>query len=73
MKKTEIEELRNKAVRELKKEIDQIREEMAKLRLNSKVNPVKDTNLVMKKRKRLAVILTIIGEVKSREIQKDAK
>lgn len=62
MKKTEIEELKNKTVRELEKEENETRKEIANLRLNFKVNPPKDTNLIIKKRKKLAVILTIIKE-----------
>ena len=69
MKKTEIEELRNKTVKELEKEGNEIVKEIAKLQLESKVNPPKNTNLVIKKRKRLAVILTIINDKKATEQQ----
>ena len=37
-------------------------EEIAKLQLSFKSNPPKDTNLLMKKRKQLAVLLTVLGE-----------
>jgi len=55
-------ELKNKTIDQLEKEIQIIRSEIAKLRLETKTNPTKDTNLLIKKRKRLAVILTILKE-----------
>ncbi len=64
MKKTEIEELRNKTIEELMKEKDEMRKEIAKLQLDFKVNRPKETNLLVKKRKKLAVMLTMIGEKK---------
>lgn len=67
MKKTEIDELRTKTIKELEKEGDEIRKEIAKLQLDFKVNPPKNTNLVVKKRKRLTVILTLINEKKTTE------
>jgi ribosomal protein L29 len=62
MKKKEIEELKTYTVEELKKKVGELREEITKLGLDFKVNPPKDTNTLVKKRKRLAVILTIISE-----------
>ena len=64
MKKTEIEKLRNKTIEELMKEKDEMRKEIAKLQLDFKVNRPKETNLLVKKRKKLAVMLTMIGEKK---------
>lgn len=64
MIKTDIEELRSKTIKELEKEGDEIRKEIAKLQLDFKVNLPKDTNLLVKKRKRLALILTIMNEKK---------
>ena len=61
MKKT-MGELRDKSLEALQKEIVQLGEELAKLRLEGGVNPAKDTNLIPKKKKRLAVLLTIAGE-----------
>lgn len=55
-------DLRQKSAKEMNKEIDQIRAELAKLRLEMKTNPPKDTNVIVKKRKRLAILLTILGE-----------
>ncbi|MBI5122999.1 50S ribosomal protein L29 [Candidatus Roizmanbacteria bacterium] len=51
-----------KTSQELIKETQLLREEIAKLQLSFKGNPPKDTNLLMKKRKQLAVLLTILGE-----------
>jgi ribosomal protein L29 len=53
---------REKTSKELEKEALSLREEIAKLRLSFKSNPPKDTNLLMKKRKQLAIILTILVE-----------
>ncbi|MBI4225528.1 50S ribosomal protein L29 [Candidatus Roizmanbacteria bacterium] len=60
-------ELKNKSIGELEKEAHDLRVEIAKSRLEVKVNPAKDTNILVKKRKRLAVILTILGEKKELE------
>ena len=53
---------REKTIKELEKENGSLREEIAKLQLSFKSNPPKDTNLLMKKRKQLAVLLTVLGE-----------
>jgi len=58
---------KEKSVKELEKEITKLREEIAKLRVESKVNQPKDTNLLFKKRKQLAQILTILTEKKELE------
>ncbi len=59
-------DLKSKTVDELKKEAHSLREEIARLGLEAKVNPPaggsKDSNLLFKKRKRLAVILTLISQ-----------
>lgn len=65
-------ELRQKAVKELQKEADQMRSEMAKLSLEFKTNMPKDTNTIVKKRKRLAVLLTILGEKQETEGEQKA-
>ena len=62
--KKNIKELKNKSVADLSKEEQKLRTEIAKLNLEAKVSPQKDTNLIFKKRKRLAVILTLLGEKK---------
>lgn len=53
-----------KTNKELEKEVSLIREEIAKLQLSFKSNPPKDTNSLMKKRKQLAVLLTLLTEKK---------
>ncbi|OGK09878.1 50S ribosomal protein L29 [Candidatus Roizmanbacteria bacterium RIFCSPHIGHO2_01_FULL_35_10] len=55
-------EFKGKSVSDLEKEERKIREEVAKLKLENKVNPPKDSNIIFKKRKRLAVILTLLNE-----------
>ena len=63
--KKNIKNLREKNIKELNKEIDNLKEEIAKLNLSKKSSPVKDTNLLYKKRKQLAVLLTIMNEKKA--------
>jgi ribosomal protein L29 len=60
--KKEVKELKQKNIKELRKEIENIRQEIAKLKLEQKINPPKDTNLLKKKRKKLAVLLTVLKE-----------
>ena len=55
---------REKNNKELAKEANSIREEIAKLQLSFKSNPPKDTNSLTKKRKQLAVLLTVFSEKK---------
>jgi ribosomal protein L29 len=62
-------ELQTKSVKDLEKEAETLHTEIAKLSVERKVKPEKDTNLITKKRKRLAVILTLMGQ-KKLEIQK---
>ncbi len=57
-------ELTGKTIKELEKQSLVLREEIAKLVLNQKVNPAKDTNVVVKKRKELAVVLTFLSQKK---------
>ncbi len=53
-------ELVEKSEKVLAKEIMELRKEIAKLILEQKVNPQKDTNVIAKKKKRLAVMLTVL-------------
>ncbi len=55
-------ELIGKTVNELEKQVQTLREEIAKTSLNEKVNPEKDTNVIRKKRRLLAVVLTILAQ-----------
>ncbi len=57
-------ELTGKTIKELEKQTQALREEIAKMTLNEKVNPGKDTNSLRKRHKQLAVILTIITQKK---------
>lgn len=61
MKKT-MSELRQKEVKELIKEKEKLAQEIGKLSLEHNTNPAKDTNMIYKKKKKLAQILTIIKE-----------
>ncbi|MFA6017362.1 MAG: hypothetical protein WC744_04725 [Patescibacteria group bacterium] len=54
-----------KTSKELEKEAGLIREEIAKAQLSFKSNPPKDTNSLVKKRKQLAVLLTVLSEKKA--------
>ncbi len=53
-----------KTSKELMKEAGLLREEIAKLQLSFKSNPPKDTNSIVKKKKQLAVLLTVLSEKK---------
>jgi ribosomal protein L29 len=61
MKKT-TKELNSKTINELQLEAQKTREEIAKMKLELKVNPPKNTNLIFGKRKKLAVILTVLKQ-----------
>jgi ribosomal protein L29 len=50
-----------KSSKELEKEANVIREEIAKMKLSFKSNPPKDTNILTKKRNQLAVLLTVLS------------
>lgn len=65
--KKKFKDLRGKSRQELGKETIKLREEIAKLMLERKVNQAKDTNILTKKRKTLAVVLTILTEKKEIE------
>jgi len=52
-------EYREKSDKEIGAEIEKLRLEIAKTSLSGKSSPVKDTNLVYKMKKKLAVLLTI--------------
>ncbi len=60
-------EFKSKTMMELGKQRTSLVEEIAKLRLSEKAIPQKDTNLLMKKRKQLAVLLTVLTEKKETE------
>ncbi len=59
-----VKEYKQKTIKELEKEKELLSQEIAKLKVSFKVNPPKDTNLLIKKRKQLAVLLTVLSEKK---------
>lgn len=63
----------DKTVKELTQETMVLKEEIARLRLSQKSAPTKDTNLLMKKRKQLAVLLAVLTEKKEIESLKNKK
>lgn len=66
MKKT-IKNYTEKSAKELEAEITKMRLEIAKGILEAKSNPVKDTNHIFKKKKQLAVLLTLATQKKLSE------
>jgi ribosomal protein L29 len=66
MKKS-VKEFQGKSTKELEKEVVVLRTEIAKLKLQEKVNPSKDTNKIHKKKKLLAVLLTVKTQKKEAE------
>lgn len=71
MRKKIIEELRNKSAAELEKDYQTLIKEIALLKLDAYVNPAKDTSALVKKRRRLAILLTITTEKKIIEGKED--
>jgi len=65
--KKEVKELKQKTIKEIEKEIINLRQEIAKLKIETKVNPPKDTNLLRKKKKKLARLLTVLTKKKEEE------
>lgn len=62
--KKDIKKYQQMEIKELEKEILKLREELARLKLTIKTSPPKDTNLIIKKRKNLARLLTILNQKK---------
>lgn len=58
----EIQDLTQKAVKELNAEIQKLRDQMAKNRMDLKVNKPKDSNILSKNRRRLAILQTIVSQ-----------
>lgn len=65
--KKDIKQIRGESIEKLVKEAQKIREEIAKEKLEARVNQPKDTNKLFLKRKKLAVILTVLGEKRELE------
>jgi len=55
-------EYTNKTVEELKKEVESMHKEIAKLEIEKRAKPQKDSNMLFKMKKRLAVILTMMRQ-----------
>ena len=55
-------EITAKTSQQILSEVGKIRQEIAKLKLEAKINPPKDSNLLSKKRKKLAVMLTVLNK-----------
>lgn len=67
-------ELQEKTINELEREAGKLRKEIVKERLEFKVNLPKNTNSIFLKRKRLAVVLTVLGQKKELEnLKKEVK
>lgn len=66
-------ELREKSITQLEKELLALQLEITKGKLSFKSNPPKDTNVIFKKRRKAAQILTVLGEKKELEIMKKQK
>jgi len=52
-----------KSIAELREEAESLREEIARLRFDLSLNKLKDTNMIKKKRKELARVLTKIRQL----------
>jgi len=57
----------NQTIKDLEKQVQILREEIANTKLNEKVNPSKDSNILIKKRHQLAVLLTVLAQKKELE------
>jgi ribosomal protein L29 len=66
-------ELKSKSLQELSKEATSLRDEVMKLEMGSGSNPVKDTNAVSKKKRRLATVLTAMNQQMEAEQFKNIK
>ncbi len=62
MKKEQKKELRTKTTDELVKELYDLRSEVAKLKIEMKTGKIEDTNMVYRKKKDIARVLTYLSE-----------
>lgn len=60
-------EISDKTLSALKKEESELRLEIGKMTVEATSSPQKDTNALVKKKKRLAVVLTFVTKKKSEE------
>ena len=63
--KKNVKDLMDKELKLLEKEKQDLIKDIAQAKLNNSVNQFKDTNTLAKKQKKLAVLLTVIGQKKS--------
>lgn len=56
-----VKQYEEKSVALLQKDVLDLRKEIGKMILEAKTNPQKDTNTLMKKRKALAVVMTVLS------------
>lgn len=66
-------DITDKTIMELVKEAHILREELTKLKLERKINVVKNTNLYPVKKNRLAVVLTVLNQKQEMEQIKDKR
>jgi ribosomal protein L29 len=66
--KKQTKDMQEKTIKELEKNVQTIREEIAKLKLEVRIKPQKDTNIIMKKRREIARMLTLINEKRILEV-----
>lgn len=69
MKKKDIESYKKKDAAKLIAEVADIKKDIARLVLDAKVAPLKDSNEISKKKRTLAVILTILREKQIAEVE----
>ena len=62
MKKEQKKELRAKTVEELIKELRDMRAEVSKLKIDMKMGKIENTNLVYRKKKDIARVLTFLSQ-----------
>lgn len=67
------EKYRKMSLSDISRREQELRKEIAKLKLEFKTNPPKDTNLLGKKRRELAILLTIKREKELLEVEKNKK
>ena len=65
-----VQDIQSKSVKDLEKEIWSIRHDMAKTTLEQQAQPVKDSNVIPKKKKQLAILLTVLNDKNQKEESK---
>ncbi|PIQ73843.1 hypothetical protein COV58_00285 [Candidatus Roizmanbacteria bacterium CG11_big_fil_rev_8_21_14_0_20_36_8] len=65
-----IKEFGAKSITDLKSEVSKVRNELAKLLIERGVKPEKDSNVISKNKRKLAVMLTLIHQKEFEEAKK---